>query len=98
MVSHVNAVCWSLAQKQGVLVVDLVGTSRAKTRPVAAARCLLLAIRAKLEAVETGISTIESEFMAFVVMPNGQTIGERLTPMLTEARATGTMQLLPEVL
>jgi len=39
-------------------------------------RALLLTIKAKLEAVECGISTVEQEFLAFIVMPNQITIGE----------------------
>lgn len=49
-------------------------------------RALLLAIRAKLEAVDCGISTFEDEFMAFVVDPGtGKTVGEIMRPMI-EAR------------
>jgi hypothetical protein len=39
-------------------------------------RALLLVIRAKLEAVEVGISSIEREFMADVLLPSGETVGE----------------------
>lgn len=39
-------------------------------------RALLLTIKAKLEAVECGISSIEQEFLAFIVMPNQMTLGE----------------------
>jgi len=41
-------------------------------------RALNLVIKAKLEAVECGISTIEDEFMSYIVMPNADdtTIGE----------------------
>ena len=45
-------------------------------------RILLLVIKAKLEAVETGISTIEEEFLAWVVAENGQTVGDILAPQL----------------
>src|SRR5690242_3582277 len=33
-------------------------------------RALNLVVKAKLEAVECGISTIEKEFLAFIVLPN----------------------------
>lgn len=46
-------------------------------------RALYLVVRAKLEAVEANISTLEQEFLAFVVMPNGLTIGDALVPQLT---------------
>ena len=41
-------------------------------------RALNLVVKAKLEAVETGISTLEKEFLAFIVIPggNGVTIGD----------------------
>lgn len=59
-------------------------------------RALLLAIKAKLEAVEMGISTIETEFMPFVVMPDGTTLGQQLLPKLLDVAKTGNMpKLLP---
>jgi hypothetical protein len=44
-------------------------------------RCLLLAIKAKLEVVETGIATFDEEFLAHVVMPDDLTIWERMQLM-----------------
>jgi hypothetical protein len=38
-------------------------------------RALLLTVKAKLEAVECGISTLEQEFLAFIVLPNQITLG-----------------------
>ena len=46
-------------------------------------RALLLVIKAKLEAVECGISTLEREFLADVVLPNGRTLGEWAVPQLS---------------
>lgn len=54
-------------------------------------RCLLLAIKAKLECAESGISTFEQEFMAHIVMPNGQTLGEAIIPQIDKAYSTGEM-------
>ena len=54
-------------------------------------RALLLIIRAKLEAVESGIATLESEFLANLVLPDGGTVGEWLAPQIDEAYATGRM-------
>ena len=54
-------------------------------------RALLLAIKAKLEAVECKISTFEAEFMAHIVLPNGQTAGDWLAPQLAHAYDTGSM-------
>ena len=39
-------------------------------------RALLLIIRAKLEAAEAGISTLETEFLANIVLPDGRTAGQ----------------------
>lgn len=52
-------------------------------------RALLLAIRAKLEAIETGISTVEWEFMPFAVMADGQRIGDVMAPQLEAAKTSG---------
>jgi len=41
-------------------------------------RCLLLAIKAKLEIVETGIATFEQEFLGHIVTASNQTIYEAL--------------------
>jgi hypothetical protein len=41
-------------------------------------RCLLLAIKAKLEVVETGIETFEQAFLANIVTTGNMTIYERL--------------------
>ncbi len=50
-------------------------------------RALLLVIKAKLEAVETGISTLEKEFLADVVLPNGRTLGEWAVPMIGDIQS-----------
>lgn len=54
-------------------------------------RALLLAIKAKLEAVDTGISTIETEFLPFMVMPDRRTVGEHLLPQIHQLVAGGRM-------
>lgn len=56
-------------------------------------RSLALVIKAKLEAVGSGISTFEREFLADVVMADGRTIGEHIVPRLSEAVSSG--RLLP---
>jgi len=61
-------------------------------------RARALAIKAKLEAVESGIATFEEEFLAYVVMPDGQTVGEHVLPNVERAYATGRMPpLLPAI-
>lgn len=54
-------------------------------------RALLLAIKAKLEAVECGISTIEQEFLAFIMMPDGRNISDHLIPELNKIVLSGNM-------
>ena len=48
-------------------------------------RALALAIKAKLEAVETGITTFEQEFLAHIVMPDGHTVSDHVIPHIAEA-------------
>lgn len=57
-------------------------------------RALALAIKAKLEAVECRITTLEEEFLAHVVTETGQTIGQRMHPHLAQI-AAGNVPLLP---
>lgn len=54
-------------------------------------RALALVIKAKLEAVESGISVFEEEFMANIVLPNGQTTAEYMIPQINEAYRLGQM-------
>lgn len=60
-------------------------------------RSLYLIIKAKLEAVESGISTIEREFLYDVVLPDGRTVGDIVTPQLEIAYQSGQMPPLLEV-
>ena len=48
-------------------------------------RALFLIIKAKLVAVDSGITTLETEFMAGVVLPDGRTLGQWVTPQLEAA-------------
>jgi len=54
-------------------------------------RALTLAIKAKLETVESGIATFEEEFMAYVLLPSGQTVGEWMTPQIEASYSNGQM-------
>lgn len=61
-------------------------------------RALALVVKAKLEAVESGITTFEEEFMAHLVLPGGQTVGQRLLPNIGEAQRSGKLPpLLPDL-
>lgn len=54
-------------------------------------RGLLLSIKAKLEAVESGIETFDEAFLSHVVMPNGKTMAEHLIPYLEDGYSRGKM-------
>lgn len=54
-------------------------------------RVLFLVIKAKLEAVEAGVSIFEDEFLSFIVTSSGRTVGEILLPRL--AASGGQLQL-----
>lgn len=54
-------------------------------------RALNLAILAKLEAVESGITTFEEEFLAHIVLPNGRTVGQWAVPAVEKALTDGKM-------
>lgn len=50
-------------------------------------RALLLGIKAKLEIVQSGITTFEEEFMAHTVMPDGRTVAEHAIPRIAQSYA-----------
>ncbi|MCG7309717.1 MULTISPECIES: hypothetical protein [Brachybacterium] len=53
-------------------------------------RALALVIKAKLEAVESGIVTFEAEFLAHTIVPGtGQTVSEQIEPSLALAIESG---------
>lgn len=54
-------------------------------------RALYLCIKAKIEAVEIGITTFEEEFLAHFVLETGKTVGETVIPQLD---FHGSQQLL----
>lgn len=54
-------------------------------------RALALIIKAKLEAVESGVALFESEFGMYVVLPGGLTVGEMIIPQIDETYRTGVM-------
>jgi hypothetical protein len=59
-------------------------------------RALSLVIKAKLEAVESGISVFEEEFLAHLVLPDGKTVGQFMLPQVEAAYQSGKMpKLLP---
>src|SRR5262249_43854026 len=59
-------------------------------------RALALVIKAKLEAVESGITTFEDEFLAHIVMPDGKRVADHVKPTIARVYEGGQMlPLLP---
>lgn len=54
-------------------------------------RALVLVVKAKLEAVEDGITTFEEEFLPHIVTPGGQTFGEWAVPQIRELKKGGQL-------
>jgi hypothetical protein len=54
-------------------------------------RCLLLVLKAKLEAVANNLVTFEEEFLAHIMLPDGsgETIGDWVSPQLAAAYERG---------
>lgn len=57
-------------------------------------RALLLIVKAKLEAVDSGIVTFEQEFLPHIIMPNGQTVYEATAPAIEQAYVSGNVKPL----
>ena len=54
-------------------------------------RAFTLIVKAKLEAIETGVTTFEEEFLSYIVLPDNSTVGETLLPQLEDTYRTGEM-------
>lgn len=54
-------------------------------------RALALVIKAKLEAVEVGITTVEDEFLAATILPDGATVSQWISGDLALAYSSGAM-------
>jgi hypothetical protein len=61
-------------------------------------RALCLIIKAKFAAVDSKVTTLEEEFEAHIVMPDGKTMHEHLAPKLKQLQESGHMpeSLLPD--
>ena len=86
-------VAFELALRSYKISVDIGGDAHDQRRR-SAWRALLLVIMAKRQAVEQSIFTIEHDFLAFVVMPDGSTAGDWLQPQIELAYQSGAMPLL----
>lgn len=51
-------------------------------------RAIALVVKAKLQAVESGVITFEEEFALFTVLPDGSTVGEHVLPAIESAYST----------
>ena len=51
-------------------------------------------IKAKLEAVESGISIFEDEFLANIVLPDGTLVGDNVRTQIAYAYKSGDVPLL----
>lgn len=59
-------------------------------------RAVFLIVKAKVETIEIGASTLDQEFGMSYVMPDGSTVGEQVIPRINQAYETGrTPELLP---
>jgi hypothetical protein len=59
-------------------------------------RALALLVKAKLEAVESGIATFEEEVLPHIVMPDNRRVLDHALPAMRRALESGTVQrLLP---
>lgn len=58
-------------------------------------RALFLVIKAKFEAVDTGVVTLEDEFLAHAVMPGGETVGSYVNRELPKLLRGEQVPLLP---
>ena len=54
-------------------------------------RALALVIKAKLEAVDAGITEFDAEFLAHIVLPDGTSVGDWVLPSVKTAYETGDM-------
>lgn len=52
-------------------------------------RMLALVVKAKLEAVESGIVNFEDEFLPYTVLPSGRTVAEDIGPAVEQAYTDG---------
>lgn len=57
-------------------------------------RALALVVKAKLEAVDAGVTGFEVEFLAHIVLPSGGTVAETALPAVERAYATGEVPAL----
>jgi hypothetical protein len=76
---------WNASQRDKWLRAQVVQAERQRWRG------LLLCVKAKLELIADGSSTLEREFLADILLPDGRTVQETIGPSITDAYSTGHM-------
>lgn len=56
-------------------------------------RALLLIVQAKFEAILAGLTTFDQEFLSFIQLPDGNTVGSYILPQIESARDGGKFRL-----
>lgn len=74
---------WAVAERQRWVAARVEQSAREVWRR------LLLVVKAKLELVAEGGSSVEREFLADMLLPDGRTVGYALESQISEAYATG---------
>jgi len=91
-----QAVMFEVPTKQGLrrirMRVSLAGLTDQEARQRWAA--LALVIKAKVEAIASGLTSFEEEFLAHVMLPDGSTVGEQVRPRLALAYERGEVPAL----
>lgn len=91
MDDHLEAiVMFMLAGRLIKIVVPIAGNATDQVRR-SRWRALLLTIKAKREAIENDIETVEQAFLSHVVLPDGRTMSQWAEPALQLAYDTGEM-------
>lgn len=57
-------------------------------------RALVLLVKAKLEVIRLGVSSVEEEFLAHVMLPRGETVGSKVLSELHKAMTDGALPQL----
>lgn len=58
-------------------------------------RSLVLLVKAKLVGVRDGVVTFEEEFLPYVLVADGRTVAEAMTPMIEGAKSNKGVLMLP---
>lgn len=87
-----SSVAFTLADRMYRLTVPITAGAKDTGQDERRAwRLLLLLLKAKLEAVREGATTIEREFLADMLMPDGSTVGELAGRQIAIAYESGRM-------